>query len=172
MSNFLKKFFKTFAYVLAFILILFYLGSYGLSFPPCSWIQTDIQAPELMKTSDIVFEKPMYYYISPPAERFQPSRFKSCKNVRAEAKGGLTTDSVLSEYGYKLSPVNKDRFRLIEAVDLTGRGISDFEGSAGGRYFLLENPNGDRYYIRQLYLESGGATYYRNGVRIDRAKVD
>ena len=162
--------------IASILFIFFYLGNYGFSFPPCSSYEIPLAAPDLMRTSDIVFEKQMYYVIKPHKDK--KSFWETCpNNVREDAAGFIQQDNRPYETpGYQIIPIEKDtKFKLIRSTYI--HAAIDFEGGKSGEHYLIRDDNGKDWYIRPIYFLNDKrwdneaepkwtAGYYKSGQRI------
>lgn len=135
------------------ITIFFYSISYGFIFPPCSKYEIPLEVSDSIRTSNIIFEKQMYYVISPKKDKkdFWPT----CQNMRAEAFGFIKQNNEPYQgEGYEIIPIPLDtKFKLVRASMIGGRGLTDFEGYASGDYYLLKDNSGKEWYIREQYFK-------------------
>jgi hypothetical protein len=162
--------FKIVGIVTILVAIFLFVG-FKIFFPSCGQYETPLNVPDLMQSSDIVFEKDDMYYVE-HLKRGSTKSTDSCKNLRAEAQGVLneSNNRFAPDYppeDYKVTRVEKGtKFKLIRASKITFNGVNDFEGYKSGDYYLLKNDKGEIYYIRPgRWGEGKTAGYYKNGQR-------
>jgi hypothetical protein len=178
--------------VLVSLVVLLIVGSviyffqYGLVFPPCSVYELDQHVPDVMKTSDMIFEKQKYYVITPESKKEKKLPFDTCRDTREDATGQIMDkdeDNFLINAGYEVISIEKGmRFRLVRRVDVHANGIGRSLSGNWGDTYLLKDENGKEWYIDPLYFKNldrsnkneskWAAGYYVGETRIGDVIVD
>jgi len=163
--------------LLPFIIAAYFL-TYGFGLPSCRSFETVLEASILMQTSDIIFEKQMYYVTSPSKEK---SVVTCQKTIRQQASGFLTQDNQPYDTpGYQIIPIPQNtKFTLVRMTYIEYKGYS---GESVGSYYLFKNDKGEEWYIRPIHFLNrehwGGndeskwvAGYYKDGNRLGEVTV-